>query len=393
MHMQWIVLFILSFLVSTAECNSHSLEFLSIGLVQPEDWPSFEQLTIFDRVTISYCSSVTEEEEPKHSLESKNMFKDCKSAHGDILESLHTIPAFINSTLYVVQRRRGCIQSANGTVYAFDAWAVNGKDFLNFDPYSLKWMSQSPTATTLEHRWNNWEARNHAFSHFIKTQCPLMLMNVKLRSINQHTDVRILAKPIPNTAKVSLRCHVTSTDKSVRAVYLIGEGATQVTVTGPLPSGDGSVILRLTAEISSQNMTKYGCKVQTSSHNISVLWDGDTHDGRHQWQILMIILCFLVIITIIFGVINLLLKFEKQKSHRPPSVDPQRVQQFARFMEYEGSAETRMVVISHIFGVHIPQKYQESQTHWEEMTTLWEEIYYDPEFHGPAFHGVKESCV
>ncbi|XP_071368921.1 major histocompatibility complex class I-related gene protein-like [Centroberyx affinis] len=388
MHMQWIVLFIRSFLVSLAEYDSHSLEFLSIGLTEPGDQPSIEQLTVFDRVTISYCSSVTEEEEPKHSLESKNLFKNCKSAHGDILEFLHVIPAFINSTLYVVQRRRGCIQLANGTVSAFDAWAVNGKDFLNFDPHSLKWMSQSPTAAPLEHSWNNREARNHAFSHFIKTQCPLMLMGVKLRSINQHTDVRILAKPIPNTAKVSLRCHVTSTDKSVRAVHLIGEGAARVTVTGPLPSGDGSVILRLTAEISSQNMTKYGCKVQTSSHNITVLWDGDTHDGRHQWQILMIILCLLAIIIVLFGLINLLLKCGKQKSHRPPSVDPQEVQQFARFMESEGSAEIRMVVIAHVFGVNIPQKYQEAQINWEEMTTLRERIYYDTEFHGAAFHGV-----
>lgn len=103
-------------------------------------------------------------------------------------------------------------------------------------------------------------------------------------------DLCVFAKPIDNTGQALLTCHVTSTDKSASSVYLIEDGASKaswITVTGPMPSEDGSVVLRLTAEISlSPNTNTFGCRVQTGGHNITVFW------GESFWLLKTYILLF-----------------------------------------------------------------------------------------------------
>ncbi|XP_040917265.1 hereditary hemochromatosis protein homolog [Toxotes jaculatrix] len=327
------------FLLSTAECGSHSLVFMSTGRVQPGGRPSFEQLTVFDGVPISHCDSSSWTEQLKPELESKNLPGNCQEAGYNVLESLHQIPALINITVYVVQRRRGCIQSASGTVSVFEAWAVNGMDFISFDPESQSWTSQSPSATTVKQLWNSMKAMNSAYRQFIRGQCPQMMERIQLRTINPNTELSVFAKPVPNTAQALLRCHVMSTDRSVSSVYLTGDGASKanwITVTGPLPSEDGSVILRLTAGIS-LNQDTYSCTVQTGGHNITVSWDGNSLDGRHllirtslYWKMLTIILGFICMgfmVTISFCATMSLIKCVKKKHHPLPSSDLQLVEQ------------------------------------------------------------------
>lgn len=89
----------------------------------------------------------------------------------------------------------------------------------------------------------------------------------------------MFVKPDDEKDRALLTCHVTTTDKSVSSVQLIGNGAPQASwssVTGPVPSEDGSVILRLRAGISlNQDTNIYGCAVQTGGHNFTVFW-GET---------------------------------------------------------------------------------------------------------------------
>lgn len=89
----------------------------------------------------------------------------------------------------------------------------------------------------------------------------------------------MFAKPDVEKDRALLTCHVTTTDKSVSSVQLIGNGAPQASwssVTGP--SEDGSVILRLRAGISlNQDTNIYGYAVQTGSHNLTVFW-GETSE-------------------------------------------------------------------------------------------------------------------
>lgn len=193
--------------------------FLSTGRVGPGDHLLSEQLTVFDRTPISYCDSLTKTEELKEILQSKHLPERCDNSIDDIVESFHGITKYINRTvckfskiifhflwdvdcilvsdcatktnysytLDVVQRRRGCTQSADGTVCAFETWAVNGMDFLSFDSESQRWTSLSPSAITVQHPWNNNKARNIAFKHFIREQCPQMIQGIKLRSTPQTT--------------------------------------------------------------------------------------------------------------------------------------------------------------------------------------------------------------
>ncbi|TWW54613.1 hypothetical protein D4764_0275550 [Takifugu flavidus] len=147
--------------------------------------------------------------------------------------------------------------------------------------------------------WNSYEAQNYFFGHFINEECPEMIHQIK-REVEKRTDLRVFANPVDRT-KALLKCHVTSTDKSVRSVSLTEDGAPKanwITVTGPLPSGDGSVILILTAEVPLIHPNIYGCVVQTEDRTITVMWDGNTLDGREilyatvvwpLWKILTIV--------------------------------------------------------------------------------------------------------
>lgn len=192
--------------------------------MQSGDQPSFEQLTVYDGVPISYCNSVTKREELKPILESKNFPEYCDEACYNILDSLHEIAQFINNTVCtflkclcfyhvysilvkgclilcsktktcillsyfidIVQRRRGCIQSANDIISAFEAWALNGMDFISFDHESQRWTALSPSAITVKQHWDKNKGRNSAFGQIIREQCPLMIQRIKLRSIHQKT--------------------------------------------------------------------------------------------------------------------------------------------------------------------------------------------------------------
>eukprot|EP00066_Takifugu_rubripes_P030563 XP_011619829.1 PREDICTED: uncharacterized protein LOC105419825 [Takifugu rubripes] len=173
--------------------------------------------------------------------------------------------------------------------------------------------------------WNSYEARNHLFGQFIRRYCLEMIHQIKLKETEKRTDLRVFANPV-NRTKALLKCHVTSTDKSVRSVSLTEDGAPKanwITVTGPLPSGDGSVILILTAEVPLIHTNIYGCVVQTEDRNITVMWDGKTLDGREilyatvvwpLWKILTIVtfscVCLLICTT------ALVLKHNEKKIKR-----------------------------------------------------------------------------
>nr|XP_046268183.1 major histocompatibility complex class I-related gene protein-like isoform X3 [Scatophagus argus] len=396
MAVKWIKLFIQCFVLSTAKCDSHSLQFLSTGHEQPGRRPLFEQLTVFDGVPISHCDSWTKKEEFKPALESSNLPVKCDEASYTILEFLHRIPP-LNSTVYV-QRRRGCILSANGSVSAFDVWAVNGVDFISFNAESQRWTSHSPMAGTVKQRWNNNNARNSALRNFIREQCPLLIHGIKLRSTQQSTELRVFAKPIVNTDQALLRCHVTSTDKSVSSVHLIepeNSKASWVTVTGPVPSQDGSMVLRLTAEIPlSSDFSMYGCRVQTGGHNITVFWDGNTLDGRHllnvlnvHWKIVTAILGFCCVsfaITVMScGIIYLHKCVKKKKFIRGPRIAPQLIEQFVVFQRSVTSADLSNVIVALIQGTERSTVWGQ----WAQRTALLESELYHPEYFAHQIEG------
>ncbi|XP_078134528.1 major histocompatibility complex class I-related protein 1-like [Sander vitreus] len=398
--MKWIQLLIPCLLMSTIMCGSHSLKFLSTGRVQPGDRPGVEQLTVFDGVPIAYCDTVTKREQLKPTLESQKLPENCDEASHNMIASLYEIPRFMNSTVYVVQRRRGCILSANMTVFAFEAWAVDGMDFISFDPESQRWMSQSPSAIPVEQGWNKEIAMNNAYRHFIKEECPQMIQKIQLRPpIQQETELRVFAKPIVDTDQALLRCHVTSTDKSVRSVHLIGNGASRaswIIVTGPMPAEDESVILRLTAEISQNRDDTYGCTVQTGSHNITVFWDGTTLDGSNLlyhmsvfWKMLTVIIgviCIVFAITIVSCATICLLQCVKMKPSPPSRVDPQLAEQFTRIMESVASPDLQNVIFS---VTQMREGNRKSYEQWEMSIMLRDQSHYDPDYFANKIDGAQ----
>lgn len=397
-RIQLICTFIECFVTFAVASGSHSLVFLSTGLVGPHNGPSIEQLTVFDGVSISYCDSQTKREQFKPRLQNPPFpdFKNCESANYDILDSIHDIQDQTNATVDVVQRRRGCSQSADGNISGFETWAVNGLEFLTFDPLTLKWMSKIPLALPVEHLWNSEEARarSYAFSVIIKEFCPKLIQQITLRSVTKHTELFVFAKPSENGYEAQLRCHLTTTDKSVKSVHLIGDGVSSViymSVMGPVPSGDEAVILRLKAGIFLRHSRlTYGCNVQTEGHNVTVYWNGNTIDGKslyhvYTYKTLTAVLGFIAMITLSvlmgFAMKSLYTYIKMRRRPPPPPPGPELIGLFESFIQSPTiNPISRNILLSFIYGTTIPERYQNTHEEWLEMVDR--ENYFDPEFYG-----------
>lgn len=73
--------------------------FLSTGRVATQAGPVFEQLTVFDGVSVSYCDSETRKEQYKPILQTTQFFENCESAYVDMIESIQNIQQFTNTTV------------------------------------------------------------------------------------------------------------------------------------------------------------------------------------------------------------------------------------------------------------------------------------------------------
>ena len=90
----------------------------------------------------------------------------------------------------LIQRRRGCSRSDNGALSSFDSWAVNGADFVTFDPKTLQWKAMSQTAREIASRWNGRQIRNLMFRDFVDIDCPKLIKSFELKHIDQKTGAR-----------------------------------------------------------------------------------------------------------------------------------------------------------------------------------------------------------
>ncbi|KAM3607833.1 uncharacterized protein V6R79_014755 [Siganus canaliculatus] len=380
MKKTWVTVWIQCLLLPVAECGVHSLQFLSTARVDPGVRPQFEQLTLCDGVPISYCDSDTRKEQPRPALESGPVAHTCDEGHYELLGSLYEITLVSNGSAEVVQRRRGCLLSTNGTLSSFESWAVDGEDFIQFDADSQTWTPLSASAKKLQQRWNKKKDQNYVFSVFIKKRCPEIMSKVRLKVTEQKTEMRVFGKAINSRHQALLRCHVTSTDQSVSSLQLVGGVALWSSVSRSTPSEDGCVVLRLTAGIS-LSQDGYGCRVETGSGNITVLWDGKTLDGTDlrpsRLPLIIAFICIVIIIAIMSCVVITLLKCVKMNEPPPPqNIDPALRQQFIEMDQREVAPD-----LLNIIGL-LTQKILLGREwyRWATGTIQRDQDFYDPEF-------------
>lgn len=374
--------------------KSHTLVFLSTGRRNSVAQLDFEQLTVFDNVTVSKCDGLTREEHFKPLLQKREIPARCHDAHNDIWESIHTFQDHTNTSVGVVQRRRGCSREADGSVSAFEAWALNGNDFLTFDPNTLIWTSTSTLSLKVKEIWDKLTTRNYVFGSFLKIVCPERIQQMRLKSLSKNTELQMFAKPLEDSDEALLLCHVTTTDPSVKSVQLIGSGANRVSghsVMGPLPSGGDIWILRIKAKIflSLTHLT-YGCAVQSETKNLTVYWNGTTLDGKYiynsmKYKFLNAIIGFVAVICLILvmscAMIALLKIIKIRKQPPTPSPRPEMREQFESFIQSSTLyPDLRNIILSVLYGANAPDSYHDSYKEWLEMVEC--ENNYDPEFYG-----------
>ncbi|XP_076119173.1 zinc-alpha-2-glycoprotein-like [Alosa pseudoharengus] len=278
----------------------------------------FQQTTLFNGHVIFTCSSPTLRDQPKqdwvtHAFtqeELEDRHQQCASQCYEHFPWFEKIDETITVTAGVVQRRRGCITNRSGV---FDKWAVDGEEFLTFDPQTLKWTPQTDEASHLATEWNTQDLRNRAYKSFGQNLCSKVHILKKEQaarpSDDAHTgmELHIFAKHIPGGTVTYLQCHVTDSDLSGLRIQLTKDGvplASELKLIGPRPNGDGTVQMRVQVKITMDNSKTYQCEVYSEIFNKSVVFgDQSAHQitviGTVIFAVVGTVTCVIVLIAVI----------------------------------------------------------------------------------------------
>ncbi|XP_062391260.1 class I histocompatibility antigen, F10 alpha chain-like [Sardina pilchardus] len=253
----------------------------------------FQQTTLLGGDVLFHCKSPTLTDQPRHnwvthahtSEDLQQKHEVCKGEYGQHLHSFQIINKTAGWT-EILQRRRGC--QVNGSdIFVFDKWAVDGDDFLTFDPKTLRWIPQSDLAVPVAQEWNqetDWNnVRNYVYGVFLQDKCWDALNKTAKGRTHSGSDshegleVYMFAKPIRGSTATYLKCHVISSDLSGVRIQLTKDGVPvvhQINLTGPLPNGDGTVQMRVQVELQRKDAENYQCHVQTETTHRCQQWDG-----------------------------------------------------------------------------------------------------------------------
>ncbi|XP_028847082.1 uncharacterized protein LOC114796764 [Denticeps clupeoides] len=269
----------------------HSLEF---RFTVQQDLDRFNQTTVFDGETVFYCDDKGLRDEPRQDwvhqtfntedLEERRDF--CSYQYREQVTRVEEIMKIITDTAGFVQRRRGCTGNRS-EVTSFDKWRLNGDDFLTFNTTTQTWEPDSELAAPVASNWNQNSSWNLVDGEFSQNWCRKILhVFVEKKAAgrkHQETgfEVHILSKSVPGTPSRSLSCCVSGPDLSGVQVQFTKAGVvldTGLQLTGPRPNMDGTVQMRLTAEIPASSTEEYRRHVKRDDVHTSVPWGQETED-------------------------------------------------------------------------------------------------------------------
>ncbi|XP_028848230.1 major histocompatibility complex class I-related gene protein-like isoform X2 [Denticeps clupeoides] len=295
--------------LSSGSCYSehHSLEFQSTVQQDLDRNKRFHQTTVFDGETVFYCDDNGLRDEPRqdwvHQTFNTEDLKErrdfCSHQYQEQVTRFEEIMKIVNITTGLVQRHRGCTGNRS-EVTSFDKWGLNGDDFLTFNTTTQTWEPDSELAAPVASNWNQNSDRNLVDGEFSQNWCRKILhvFVEKKAAGRKHPEtgfeVHILSKSVPGTPSRSLSCCVSGPDLSGVQVQFTKAGVvldTGLQLTGPRPNMDGTVQMRLTAEIPASSTEEYRCHVKRDDVHISVPWDGFNKDdiSYMKWIVLLLV--------------------------------------------------------------------------------------------------------
>ncbi|XP_028847087.1 major histocompatibility complex class I-related gene protein-like [Denticeps clupeoides] len=199
----------------------------------------------------------------------------------------------------IVQRCRRCT-GIRSEVTSFVKWGLNGDDFLTFNTTTQTWEPDSELAAPVASNWNQNSYWNLVDGEFSQNWCRKILhvFVEKKAAGRKHPETgfeaHILTKSVPGTPSRSLSCCVSGPDLSGVQVQFTKAGVvldTGLQLTGPCPNMDGTVQMRLTAEIPASSTEEYRCHVKRDDVHTSVPWDGFNKDdiSYMKWIVLLLV--------------------------------------------------------------------------------------------------------
>ncbi|XP_007492725.1 IgG receptor FcRn large subunit p51 isoform X1 [Monodelphis domestica] len=164
----------------------------------------------------------------------------------------------------------GCQLNPNNSAYPTSRFALDGMDFLTFDPVARDWLGNSEGAQAVRRHWANETHRADREAQFLLTTCP-----EKLRSHLQNgkgnfqwkeaPEVRAGGHPGPGDAQSTLTCQAFSFfPPEVKLTFLREGKPVPEPEKGaePWPNRDGAFHSQATLQVQRGDEARYSCEVR-----------------------------------------------------------------------------------------------------------------------------------
>ncbi|KAL2080848.1 hypothetical protein ACEWY4_022701 [Coilia grayii] len=259
-------------LALTTALEGYTLEFQHTVHWGPDGTLHFHQTTVFEGKPIFYCNSTTLTDQPRQhwireacgpdELNSRHEY--CKKQYSAHKQWFQDIDQTIGGTAKILQRRGGCSVGVSGAI-VFDAWGLNGGDFLAFEHEGLTWTPVSELASSVALKWNkehscssNAVREDDYYTHFSQQVCEKF--GHEIQSWYKETD------------QTGVRIQLTKNGIPLHS---------GVKLIGPRPKGDGTNQMRVQAQMSLSDTKGYRCNIHRRSFDFSVLWDANTLEVQY----------------------------------------------------------------------------------------------------------------
>ncbi|KAL2080849.1 hypothetical protein ACEWY4_022702 [Coilia grayii] len=270
------------------QLEGYTLEFQHTVYWGPDGTLHFHQTTVFEGKPIFYCNSTTLTDQPRQhwireafgpdELNSRHEY--CKKQYSAHKQWFQDIDQTIGGTAKILQRRGGCSVGVSGAI-VFDAWGLNGGDFLAFEHEGLTWTPVSELASSVALKWNkehscssNAVREDDYYTHFSQQVCEKF--GHEIQSWYKETD------------QTGVRIQLTKNGIPLHS---------GVKLIGPRPKGDGTNQMRVQAQMSLSDTKGYRCNIHRRSFDFSVLWDGLAGDASGLMRALLY--CFAVLVAVL----------------------------------------------------------------------------------------------
>ncbi|XP_006034660.2 major histocompatibility complex class I-related gene protein-like [Alligator sinensis] len=324
LHLVWLLIWLLGAMgiarATAASAGPHTLQYLLTAVSEPSpDLPEFTMQGYVDGELFVEYDGEAQQMQPRAAWmraappalwESENRVHKLRQGcfRGKVRSLLHLYNQ--SQGFHIFQYAYGCEIQADGGTRGFRHLGFDGEEFLTYDTVEHRWLAPiaEATAEATQRQWNGNNAALQYYRNFLERECPKILRRYleyghSPRPQSKPPKAQVSDKPSSGDGLTTLSCRVHGFyPRDVAVVWLKngGEKPQETSLSGVIPSGDGTYQIWATIEINPSSNHSYTCSVEHMSLGtaLRVAWD---KEPKSNLMLIVGIVIAVVLVIIMMG--------------------------------------------------------------------------------------------